>query len=97
MLENVVFNELLRHGWTPRVGALPNAEVDFVATRGDGRLYVQVSWSVADEITLQRELEPLRRLTDAYPRLLLTTDRLGTGTTSEGIVITNICDWLLGQ
>ncbi len=97
MLENVVFNELLRHGWTPRVGALPNAEVDFVATRGDERLYVQVSWSVADEITLQRELEPLRRLTDAYPRLLLTTDRLGTGTTSEGIVITNICDWLLGQ
>lgn len=94
-LESVVRIELARHGYSVAVGTLKRGEVDFVATRADQRCYVQVSQTVADENVLERELAPLRALSDAFPRLVLTTDRIGIGTTREGIRIANLVDWLL--
>lgn len=94
-LENAVFVELLRRGYRVSVGVVGTAEVDFVARRRDERLYVQVSDALTAETTLERELSALRAVHDAYPKYLITTDRLHVGTTEDGIRIVNVADWLL--
>ena len=96
-LENVVYNELVRRGYTAKVGSLRVGEIDFVARRTDERLYIQVSETVLDPATRERELRPLRALSDSFPKMVLTLDRFGTGTTDDGIHVVNIIDWLLGQ
>lgn len=95
-LENVVHNELVRRGYVVEVGALQAGEVDFVARRMDERVYVQVSETVLDPVTRERELKPLRAISDAFPKMVLTLDRFGIGTTDDGIRIMNVIDWLLG-
>ena len=94
-LENAVFVELLRRGYRVSVGVVGAAEGDFVARRRDERLYVQVSDALTAETTLERELSALRAVHDAYPKYLVTTDRLHVGTTEDGIRIVNVADWLL--
>ncbi|WP_148401440.1 ATP-binding protein [Bifidobacterium gallicum] len=76
-----------------------STEIDFVAERGQQRWYIQVTWSMANEVTRERELAPLRQITDAFPRLVLTMDRtdVGTGVTADGIQIMHAVDWLLGE
>ena len=96
-LENVVYNELVRRGYTATIGSLRVGEIDFVASRTDERLYIQVSETVLDPAARERELKPLRALSDSFPKMLLTLDRFGTGTTDDGIRIVNVIDWLLGQ
>ena len=94
-LECIVHNELVRRGWTVKVGALKAGEIDFVASKLDERLYVQVSQSVLDDTTRERELKPLRDVGDSFPKLVLTLDRVGTGISHDGIRIENVIDWLL--
>lgn len=96
-LETAVCLELLRRGYDVSVGTLPTGEIDFVARRSTERMYLQVTQSLLEEGTRERELAPLRKLTDAYPRLVLTADRLTMGVTEEGIRIMNVEDWLLGE
>lgn len=96
-LEAVVFNELVRRGWKAGVGALTAGEVDFVATRRDERLYIQVCQSVLDETTFAREVAPLEAIQDSFPKVVLVADRWKTGVTSSGIRIVNVADWLLGK
>lgn len=94
-LENAVFVELLRRGYRVSIGVVGAAEIDFVARRRDERLYVQVSDVLTAETTLERELSALRAVHDAYPKYLVTSDRLHVGTTEDGIRIVNVVDWLL--
>ena len=94
-LENVVFCELRRRGYAVNVGAGKTGEVDFVATRGCDRLYLQVSDAIGEASTYSRELAPLLALNDSFPKLVLTRDALLWGTTPEGIRIQGIPDWLL--
>lgn len=96
-LENLVFNELIRRGYYIEVGALRAGEVDFVATRADERLYVQVTETMLGEKTRERELTPLLTIRDAFPKMVLTLDRLGLGVTEEGIRVANTIDWVLGR
>lgn len=93
-VENVVYLELLRRYHTARVGRVGNLEIDFVAERGGKPHYYQVALSVLDEATLRRELRPLELLGDAYPKTLLTLDRIGA-TDHNGIEQRNLVDWLL--
>lgn len=74
ILENVVFLELLRRGGEVYVGKLDKEEIDFVVVRHGKKEYYQVALTVRDSATLERELRPLRKITDAYPRYLLTLD-----------------------
>lgn len=75
LLENVVYLELLRRDYRVYVGKFGNAEVDFVARSYDGNTeYYQVSWSVREENTLKRELEPINFIADHNPKILLTMD-----------------------
>lgn len=94
-LESVVRMELARKGYSVHVGALNCGEIDFVATKNDERLYIQVAQSISDENVLRREITPLLATGDAFPKTILTTDRIGLGTTPEGVAIENLAEWLL--
>lgn len=94
-LEGIVCMELLRRGWTVHVGALPTGEVDFVARRGSAMRYVQVTASMADEATRERELAPLRAVGDSFPKVVVTLEPYGVGTTQDGITVIRAVDWLL--
>ena len=96
MLENIVFHQLRYEGFDVHVGYLRAGEVDFVATRGSQRLYVQVTENMEDKGTYERELAPLRSIRDAYPKLVVT----GSGSypaDEDGIRIIDICDFLVGS
>lgn len=96
LIENTVYLELLRRGCKVNIGKLAEREVDFVATAGDELTYYQVSTSVLDEATRERELEPLRRIPDHHPKMLLTLDEIGADANYDGIRQRNLLDWLLG-
>lgn len=93
-LEGIVFMELQRRGYDVTIGSLPDGEIDFIAKRGNDKQYIQVTLNMTEEQTRERELAPLRRLDDAFPRTVLTLDWHSEGMTDEGIHITNVMDWL---
>ncbi|MEG1138905.1 MAG: ATP-binding protein, partial [Lachnospiraceae bacterium] len=95
LIENVVYLELLRRGNKVSIGKLAEKEVDFVASNTEGIIYYQVSATVLDETTLTRELEPLKKIPDHHPKVLLTLDEIGAGTNYDGIKQLNLLDWLL--
>ena len=95
LLENIVYLELLRRKNRVNIGKLADKEVDFVATNMNEVEYYQVSASVLDENTLNRELASLQEIRDNYPKFLLTLDDIGKGANYEGIKQINIIDWLL--
>lgn len=95
LTENMVFLELVRRGYDVSVGTLPNSEIDFVAQEGNALVYIQVSETVLDPDTLQRELAPFAKLTDGYPRVLITKDRSDYG--QDGVHHINLYDFLLGE
>lgn len=94
ILENVVYLELLRRGYDVYIGKVDDCEVDFVAINSKGIEYYQVSETVRDENTLNRELRSLDMIKDHYPKCLLTMD-LDPETSYNGIRKINVLDWLL--
>ena len=96
ILENVIYLELIRRNYEVYVGKMDESEVDFVARNEMGLCYIQVAASVRDVDTLQRELAPLRKIADHYPKLLLTLDEDPDGD-YEGIRRVNALEWLLSK
>ena len=96
VLENVVFLELLHRQYEVCIGKVGTLEVDFIATRADKKIYVQVSATIMDEKTRERELRPLLAINDQYDKMILTMDRYFTKD-FEGIRIINILDFLLHE
>ena len=95
ILENIVYLELIRRGYRVYVGHLQNGEIDFVAKMPHRLEYYQVSYNVMDDTTLRRELSPLEKLDDNYPKYLLTMDVLHKTDNHNGIEQKNVLDWLL--
>lgn len=94
VLENIIYLELIRRGYKVSIGKIGTLEVDFVATKSAERIYYQVSATILDEHTRERELTPLQAIHDNYPKIILTMDQPVFDDFS-GIRIQNILDFLL--
>jgi predicted AAA+ superfamily ATPase len=96
LLENIVYLELLRRGFTVSVGKFDDLEVDFVASRNDEMIYLQVTYLIASKDVEDREFKPLEKINDNYPKMVLSMDTIW-GTNRNGIVRKNIIDFLLDE
>lgn len=74
-LENIVFMELLRRGYSVSIGTVADSEIDFVAEKGDSTLYLQVAYLMVSEETINREFSSLEAIPDNYPKLVLSMDK----------------------
>lgn len=95
-LENIIYLELLRRGYEVNVGKTGMTEVDFVAVKSGVTEYYQVTASLTEQTTFDREIAPLKKIGDNYPKKILTLDRFTLGN-YEGIEVVNAVDWLLGM
>lgn len=93
-LENVVYLELCRRGYTANVGKLGTGEIDFIATRQNEKIYVQVTQEINSEKTKKREYDRLLEIRDNYPKYVLTANDFAGGN-YEGIKTMHIADFLL--
>ena len=94
ILENVVYLELIRRGYRVYIGKIGDNEVDFIAINKEGREYYQVSYTTRDEKTLERELSSLQKISDHYPKFILTMD-MDPVADYEGIKRINVLEWLV--
>ncbi|MCD6151960.1 MAG: ATP-binding protein [Deltaproteobacteria bacterium] len=94
MLENLVFLELKRRGYNLFIGKYGTREIDFIATKADEKLYIQVCYLLASEQTIEREFQPLLSIKDNYPKYVLSMDTI-FGSDYDGIKRLNIVDFLL--
>jgi len=94
MLENVVYLELLRRGYEVAIGQLVNGEIDFVATKRENKLYIQVTERIERAETEQREYERLLGIADNYPKYVLRADEFAGGN-YQGIKTMHVADFLL--
>ena len=94
-LENIVYLELLRRGYRVSVGKIGDYEIDFVTQKGEKTAYFQVTASLLDEKTFEREMRPLRELKDNYEKNIITLDKFTPGD-YDGINVINAVDWLRG-
>ena len=96
MLENVVYLELRRRGYSVNIGKTADGEIDFIAKKQSEKLYVQVTREITSPETEQREYSRLLEIRDNYPKYLLTTDNFAGGN-YEGIKTMHVADFLLSS
>lgn len=95
ILENTVYLELLRRGYEVYVGSMASGEVDFVAKDENGLAYFQVSESTLQPDVMERELKPLQKIKDNYPKFLLTLDEVNAEADYDGVRKRNVLKWLI--
>lgn len=95
-LENIVYLELKRRGYDVYIGKIKDKEIDFVATKQNEKIYVQVTQEIKSEKTQKREYEQLLEIKDNYPKYVVMADDFAGGN-YEGIKTMNIVDFLLSK
>ena len=93
IFENIIYLELLRKGYNVRVGKVDNLEVDFVCTKGNEKIYVQVAYLLASSETIEREFTSLEKIDDNYPKYVISMDEFDMS--RNGIKHINIIDFLI--
>lgn len=95
-LENIVYLELKRRGYNVYIGKTKDKEIDFVATKQNEKIYVQMTQEIKSEKTQKREYEQLLEIRDNYPKYVVMADDFAGGN-YEGIKTMNIVDFLLSK
>lgn len=92
ILENIVYLELIRRGYTVYIGKIGDLEIDFIAERNNEREYYQVSATILDENTFKREIMPLKKVKDNFQKFIISMDEINLS--EDGIKHLNILDFL---
>jgi predicted AAA+ superfamily ATPase len=95
-IENIVYLELLYRGYNVTIGKLNDLEIDFVATKSNQILYIQVAYLLTDSSTINREFGALEKISDNYPKIVLSLDKF-MDSDRNGIKWYNLIDYLLNQ
>lgn len=95
VLENIVFMEILRRGYTVRVGKIDDKEIDFVCQKREDKIYVQVAYLLASQETISREFGAYEGVADNFPKYVVTLDEFNMS--RDGIKHMNIRDFLLAE
>lgn len=95
LLENIVFLELIRQGYSISIGKIQDLEVDFVCRKANQIKYIQVSQSILDENTRKREFKSLEKISDSYPKYVISMDSFDFS--ANGIIHLNIIDFLKSE
>ncbi|MDR0854487.1 MAG: ATP-binding protein [Clostridiales Family XIII bacterium] len=96
MLENIVYLELLRRGYDVHIGTIDGYEIDFIATKQENKLYIQITQQIDSEKTEEREYGRLLAIHDNYPKYVLRTDEFAGGN-HKGIQSMHVADFLLSD
>ena len=94
-LENIVYNELVARGYKVNIGTLENGEIDFIATKFNEKIYIQVAYILSDDKVIDREFNAYKKIEDNYPKYVLSMDKFDFS--QNGIIHKNIIDWLLNK
>ena len=95
LLENIVFLELIRQGYSITIGKIQDLEVDFVCRKANQIKYIQISQSILDENTRKREFKSLEKISDSYPKYVISMDSFDFS--ANGIIHLNIIDFLKSE
>ena len=95
-IENIVYFELLRHGYDVAIGKIGENEIDFIATNINSKIYIQVTESMANLGTRERELAPFYKIKDNFEKIVITNDESHLGI-QDGIKIIRLIDFLLDE
>ena len=93
ILENVVFNELIRRNYSVKIGKIYDREIDFVCEKHNKKVYIQVAYLLSDPDTIEREFSPLFLVPDKYDTYVLSMDEFDMS--RDGVKHKNIMDFLL--
>ena len=93
MMETLCYNELVSRGYQVYVGKTYKGEIDFIATRGDEKIYVQAAYLLTDEAGVEREFGAYRVVQDNYPKYVISMDKIVSS--REGIIHMNVIDFCL--
>jgi len=94
IIENIVYFELLNRGYEVSIGKIGSLEVDFIAEKSNEKIYYQVSTTLKEEKTFQREISPFESIKDHHKKVILTMDNV-IDNNYKGIIIQNILEFLL--
>lgn len=97
ILENAVYNFLTQQNFTVYVGQMGVKEIDFIAEKGQSKIYVQVSLSIADKITFDREIGNLMNIPDNFPKYIVTLDPLIRTPLPSGIICLHVKDFFMTE
>ena len=93
-LENIVYFELLRRGFDVSIGKIDHLEVDFIGTKANEKLYIQVTETMKNESVRERELKPLQKIQNNHKKIVITLDK-AIDDEYDGIESIDVIEWLL--
>lgn len=95
IIETICYNELVSRGYQVYIGKTYKGEVDFIATRGEEKIYVQATYLMADESVIEREFGAYKDIPDNYPKYVVSMDKVTVS--RDGIKHINLIDFCMGE